>query len=270
MKNFQKLALTALTVASLALTGCLNILEEVTFRKNGSGTYAMTIDMGEMKGMMDMLKNMKPGDLGLDSLGTPGSDSTATDGISVVSPDGKPDGMPANPLGDGNAMSQMGEQLSSVSKSLENVQGLSNVREINDSTNFKFGYSFDFANMAALNKAMKIINKEKYESKAEEVFKYDGKNFERLGAGDLGAEIRKSLAESENSEAEMGMDMVKTFFSDMTYKQVYSFPDQKVRKSSNEISEISADGKTLTIALKPFNEDQQKKKISVGTIVKLK
>ncbi len=268
MKNFQKLALTTLTVASLALTGCLNILEEVTFRKNGSGSYKMTIDMGEMRGMMDMLKNMKPGDMGLDSLNMP-NDSTGTDGISVVSPNGKPNEAP-NPLGDGNTMSQMGEQLSSVSKSLQGVQGLTNVREINDSTNFQFGYSFDFTNVAALNKAMKIINKEKYESKAEEVFKYDGKNFERLSAGDLGAEIRKSLAESENSEAEMGMDMVKTFFADMTYKQVYSFPDQKVRKSTNQISEISADGKTLTIALKPFNEDQQKKKVSVGTVVKLK
>lgn len=246
MKNFKNLFLAVLAIGSMALTGCLHILEEVTFKDNGSGTYKMTLDMSEIKGMMDMFKGMQADSLSGDSSG--------------VSMDAAGD----------NGMSEMGVQLSSVAQTLKSVDGLSNVTEINDTASFSFGYSFNFANVAALNKAMKVINKEKYDSKVEEVFKFNGKNFERLAAGDLGAEIKKALAENEDAEAEANMDMVKTFFADMTYKQIYHFPDRAVKKSTNELSEITDDGHTLTIALKPFDEEQEKKKLSVGTAAKLK
>lgn len=248
MMKSKNLVVAALVVAATTLSGCLHILEEVTFKGNGAGTYTMTLDMSEIKGMMEMFKGM-----GTDSL----------------SENAGEDGEPAMPAAD-NGMSEMGQQLSSVAETLKGVQGLSNVKEINDTTAFKFGYSFDFTDVASLNKAMKIIGKEKYDSKVEEVFKYNGKNFERLSAGDLGEEIKKALAEGEEADTEGNMDMIKTFFSDMTYKQIYHFPDRAVKKSSNELSEISDEGHTLTITLKPFNEEEQKKKLSVGTVVKLK
>jgi hypothetical protein len=177
----------------------------------------------------------------------------------------------ANPEADQDSgMSEMGTQLSAVAQSLEGISGLTNVAEINDTAAFKFGYAFDFGDVDALNKAMKIINKEKYDSKVEEVFKFSGKNFERMASGDLGEEIKKALAEGDAEDEEGGMDMIKTFFSDMTYKQIYNFPDRRVKKSSNDLSEVSNDGHTLTITLKPFDEEQQAKKLSVGTKVKLK
>lgn len=249
MKNFKNLFLAALAVGSMALTGCLHIVEEVTFKNNGSGTYKMTLDMSEIKSMMEMFKGM------------------AADSLS-----GDSTGVSMEPAGD-NGMGEMGKQLSDVASTLKGVEGLSNVKEINDTTAFSFGYSFDFANVAALNKAMKLINKEKYDSKVEEVYKFNGKNFERLATGDLGEEIKKALAESDDAELEMeggGMDMLKTFFADMTYKQIYHFPERSVKKSSNELSSISDNGHTLTIELKPFDEEQQKKKLNVGTQVKLK
>ena len=249
MKKFKNLFVVALAVAAMTLSGCLHILEEVTFKGSGAGTYTMTLDMSEIKGMMEMFKGM-------------GTDSLAENS------DEKTD--PMMPAGGDNGMSEMGQQLSNVAETLKGVDGLSNVKEINDTASFKFGYSFDFVDVAALNKAMKIIGKEKYDSKVDEVFKYSGKNFERLSAGDLGEEIKKALAEGEDADTEGNMDMIKTFFSDMTYKQVYHFPDRAVKKSSNELSEISDEGHTLTITLKPFDEEEQKKKLSVGTVVKLK
>lgn len=248
MKKFKNLYLAVLAVAAMTLSSCLHILEEVTFKGNGSGTYTMTLDMSEIKGMMEMFKGM-----GTDSL-SEGGDENAD---------------PMSAAGD-NGMSEMGQQLSSVAATLKGVDGLANVKEINDTTSFKFGYSFDFADVASLNKAMKIIGKEKYDSKVEEVFRYNGKNFERLSSGDLGEEIKKALAEGEEADTEGNMDMVKTFFSDMTYKQIYHFPDRAVKKSTNELSEISDEGHTLTITLKPFDEEEQKKKLNVGTVVKLK
>lgn len=47
--------------------GSLHIVEEVTFRNDSTGNYKMTIDMSEIKSMMDALKDV-------------GGDSTATDG----------------------------------------------------------------------------------------------------------------------------------------------------------------------------------------------
>jgi hypothetical protein len=254
MKNLKNLFLGALVLGTTLLTGCLHIIEEATFRNNGSGSYKMTIDMGEVKGMMDMMKGMG-GE-------TPEGDSTAIVGEEPT----------IAPAADDNSMAQMGEQLSSVSASLKAVQGITNVVEQNDTTNLQFGYSFDFQDVAALNRALRIINKEKYDSKTEEIFKFNGKNFERLAVGDIGAELKKALAQGgeENEEAESGLEMMKMFFADMSYKQVYNFPDRIVKKSDNKIGEISSDKHTLTINLKPFDEEQQKQKVSVATKVKLK
>lgn len=259
MKNFKNLALAVLAVGALTLTSCLHLIEEVTFKNNGSGTYKMTIDMSEMKGMMDMFKNM--GDEMNDEANDENTDEEAPQEEMAHAEEAG---------GEDNSMAQMGAELSSVAESLKGVSGLSNVKEINDTTSFIFGYTFDFADVAALNKAMKIINKEKYDSKVEEVFRFKGSNFERLSSANLGEQIKKTLADAEEEDDSGSMDMVKTFFADMSYKQVYNFPDAKVKKSSNSLSEVSNDGKTLTITLKPFDEEQQKKKATVATAVKLK
>jgi hypothetical protein len=250
MKKLKNLPLLLLAVAGLSLSGCLHIVEEVTFRNNGSGSYQMVLDMSEVKGMLDMFQGM-----GQESEG----DSTA------VAED-----QPA--LGADNPMGQLGNEISSVAQSLKGVAGLTNVVEINDTAAFKFGYAFDFSSVDALNKALRIISKEKYDAKTEEVFKFKGKSFERLASADLGQEIKKALSETtEDSEVDgESLDMMKMFFADMSYQQVYHFPDREVKKSSNKLSEISDGAHTLSITIKPFDEEQQKQKASVATVVKLK
>ncbi len=240
MKNFKKMFLAVLAVGSMTLTGCLHIIEEVTFKDKGNGTYAMTLDMSEVKGMMEMLKTMSP-----DSTGTESGDEQD------------------------NSMAQMGQELSGVASTLKGIEGITNVVELNDTSSFKFGYSFDFADVAALNRALKIVNKDKYDSKVDEVFKFTGKNFERLPAGDMGAEIKKAMAEGQEGGDE-SMDMMKTMFADMSYKQIYHFPDREIKKTSNELAELSDGDHTMTITIKPFDEEQAAKKVTVATEVKLK
>ena len=244
MKNLKNQLLTVLAVGSLALTGCLHIIEEVTFKDKGNGNYAMTLDMSEVKGMMDMLQTMSP-------------DSTGGE----LPSEGEQQ----------NSMTQMGQEISGVASTLKGIQGITNVVELNDTAAFKFGYSFDFSDVAALNRALKIVNKDKYDSKVEEVFKFSGKSFERLSAGDMGEEVKKALAEGEGEEGgDESMDMMKMMFADMSYKQIYHFPDREIKKSSNELAELSDNNHTMTITLKPFDEEQQTKKVSVATEVKLK
>ncbi|MCE2823507.1 MAG: hypothetical protein LW693_13935 [Saprospiraceae bacterium] len=92
--------------------------------------------------------------------------------------------------------------------------------------------------------------------------------FERLGVGDLGGEIKKTLSESEEVD-ESQMDMMKMFFADMSYQQIYRFTDRKIKKSDNKLGELSDDDHTLTVTLKPFDEEQMKQKASVATKIKL-
>ena len=243
MNKFRSLWVILLAAITLSASGCLHIIEEVTVNKNGSGTYKLTIDMAEVKNMMNMLKDMG-NEAGEDD------DEEETSGAETD-----------------DAMANLGSELSNVAGLLKKVQGLSNIKEIQDTSVYLFGYSFDFANQESLNKALKIINKEKYETKTEEVFRFKGKSFERLNVGDIGVQMQKAMSESEDEE---NMEMVKMFFSDMTYQQIYHFPDMMVKKSSNKLSEVSDNGRTLSITLKPFDEEQQKQKASVATVVKLK
>ena len=247
MKNLKNFFFLLLAVGSLALTGCLHILEEVTVRQNGGGNYQLTLDLSEMKGMVDMLKTMAPDSLSADSSGVAA---------------GQPDALP---------MMQMQEEMLNVRKSLQTLPGISNINEVNDTVNFKFTYSFDFANATALNTALRVLHKEKYDKKVDDLFKFNNKSFQRLPSGDLGRTFSTLLAEGGGEDGEEGgMDMMKMFFADMTYKTVYRFPDHIVKKSSNDLSEISDNGHTLSITLKPFDEEQQKKNAGVGTEVKLK
>ncbi len=221
--------------------------------------------MSEMKGMMDMFKGMGGDSTAMNMNG----DSTAIQGEGDYTPPAAEGAGAAS----GDPMGGLGDQMSSVASSIQGVQGISNIVEIKDTANFNFGYSFDFTDLAALNRALKIINKDKYETKVDEIFRFNGKSFERLAAGDLGAEMQKAMMDNGGEEAEEGagnMDMVKMFLADMSYKQIYHFPDRAVKKSDNKLGELSDGGHTLTIALKPFDEEQQKQKPTVAAKVKLK
>lgn len=244
----------AVLLAFSTLTGCLHIIEEVTLSSKGSGSYQMVVDMSELKGMMDMMKGMGENMPGEEA------DSTTIGGEGDYTP-------PASEE-DENPMGNIGEEFSGVASSLNGIPGISNVTAINDTAAYKFGYSFDFADINALNRALKVIGKEKYDTKTEETFRFSGKSFERLGVGDLGGEIKKTLSESDEVD-ESQMDMMKMFFADMSYQQIYRFTDRKIKKSDNKLGELSDDDHTLTVTLKPFDEEQAKQKASVATKIKL-
>ena len=151
MTNFKSLFLFILTAGALSLGSCLHIVEEVTMKKSGKGSYKLTLDMSEVKGMLDMVKSMTP-----DSVKTTEGEQNPSD------------------------MSQLGREMANVADVLKGVDGISNVTENNDTTAFVFGYSFDFASVDALNNALRMIGKDKYSDSGETVYKFDGKVFEKF------------------------------------------------------------------------------------------
>ncbi|MBN8685348.1 MAG: hypothetical protein J0L99_22085 [Chitinophagales bacterium] len=239
MTNFKRLFLFILTAGALSLGSCLHIVEEVTMKKSGKGSYKLTLDMSEVKGMLDMVKAMTP-----DSVKTTEGEENPSD------------------------MSQLGREMANVADVLKGVDGISNVKENNDTTSFVFGYSFDFASVDALNNALRMIGKDKYSDSGETVYKFDGKNFERIAVNDLTQELKKAMGETQAEGDEESADMMKMFFADMSYKQIYNFPDQEIKKNSNELGVVSEDKHSITLDLKPFDESQ--KKATIATQLKLK
>jgi hypothetical protein len=248
--------------ASVMLTGCLDITEEVTYRNTGAGTYTMKMDMSQMKSMMEMLKGMGDTEKG-EEIAADQDSTESDDGIKVIESPSKA-AESESPMGAGGMpgaadLSKMGEEFTKSVGSLKRVKGITNGVAINDTTSLIYGYSFDFESVDALNRAINVLNKDKFDGAAGVTFVAGKNSFERTKANDLGGLISQAMSESE--EAAESMDMLKMFFGDMKYTQIYHF-DKKVKKSANTGASISADGKTVTLIAKPFSDDEKTKAIS--------
>ena len=264
MKQIKIFSTVIALLMATFMTSCLHIVEEVDVKKNGSGTYTMKLDMSEMKSMMDMFKGMEGMSEAEENIVVEEDDDEVRD--IVVERDEEDDHDNSNPMGDADP-SKIGEEFTNVSETLKLVKGLTNVESINDTAAFIFGYTFDFQDIESLNEGLELVNKEKFDSKAENVYKADKKGFKRSGAANFGAEIKRALSEGEGEEGAEAMGMMKMFFGEMSYKQIYHF-EKKIKKSSNKYSEISEDGHTLTIKVMPFSDAYQD--ATVATEVKLK
>ncbi len=180
-----------LVIGSFFFSGCFTIEEEVTVKKDGSGSYRFTIDASEFKAFIDAIQSLSQQENGENE-----------DEASEEQEDEKGEA----------SFEQISNEMSAVKKLIGRINGISNVSEINDTSSLVFGYAFDFSNVAALNKALYVIHQDKYEVKlGGEVFRLKGNNFERLNTADVGEYFRKTLTELEEEEEDMG-NMINFFF----------------------------------------------------------
>ena len=238
MQFYKKTTIGLMLFLAITMSSCLNILEEITFKKSGSGHYKMSIDMSQMKQMMEMLKGMG------------GQDSTGTGAAEM------------------GQLDQMGAAFTQLSDVLHGVRGLKNTMAINDTTNFVFGYEFDFDDIDALNRAVKKIG-DQGETKGgvpDALFTFKKGKFERLDAsGGMVEDMKKAMIGGDEN-----MEQAKMMFADMTATTIYNFPDQKVSKQNHSSGEISKDGHSIKIELKPFAEGADLKKMGSGIKAKIK
>jgi len=215
-------------VSLFMFTGCIDFLEEITYHKNGSGTYQFTVDMGEMKSL-------------LDGLGENESEETK------------------------DPMKDMGEKFSELEQKLEKIQGVSHFKNINDTSSFVFGFSFDFKNAEALSKA--LLEQNEKLAASSQLFTGSKRLFTRFNKGSMAESMKNELAGEETDDEQMAM--VKSMFGDMKLRTIYHF-DRRVKSSSNINSMISSDKKNVTIDYYFFKPELNKGKEGVGTVIKLK
>lgn len=196
-----------LILVGLTTTSCLTTKEEVTFNKDGSGNYSMTIDMSEMADMLKSVMSSSQIDNEMDLFGT--MDST----------------------------------LQETVKELRQFDGITNVRHT--SVNYVFEIAYDFASVEALNKvnnregsdqsSMGLVSK-------GPAFSWSKKLLEREDTpmDDMMKELK-----GDESQEQM-LEMARMMMADAEYTTIYHMPG-KVKKMTNESASLSIDKKTVTL-----------------------
>jgi hypothetical protein len=219
----KKVLLSTLLLATISISGCLSITDEIFLEKDGSGRYATTIDMSKLKEMMDMFKTMMP--------------DTAQ---------GKPD-----------ELKEL-DSLQNMWKDLETIPGISEVKR-NMKDKYVMNVSFRFNNIGSLNEAMSRRSKKEDQppTKSAPFYSFTPGSFscnDTTLAGIGGSLKGLGNAKDPNDSLAMAMNMMKGMMGDMTYTTIYHLPG-KVSNTSNKQAKISEDGRTVTLKLELLEAD---------------
>ncbi len=149
-----------LLLSSLTLTGCLEILEELTVKKDGSGSFVYRVDAAKMMEQMSAFAAM---------------DTT------------------------GEMIPKMKHSLDSTFMSqwekYKEIKGISNIK-VDTSTEYVYKVSFDFVDFAALNAARNL--EQKPENQNAYAFE-KGKIIRKNNIGDMPANLTGENSDEESS-----------------------------------------------------------------------
>jgi hypothetical protein len=148
-RKFSSLAVFALALLSFALTGCFEIVEDITVHADGTGTFSYTVNMSQSKAQLD-------GIMKLDS----------TEGYRVP------------------RKSSIMADIETAKKTLNNLKGISAVSSTADWMNYIFNIKFNFNSVQTLNTSLEALSEQftsdhKRIPEASDNFFWTGKAFER-------------------------------------------------------------------------------------------
>lgn len=239
MKKFKLFTLLGLLMVLFSMSGCLHIIEEITIRKDGSGSYRFVVDASEIKKMVgDLGKKMAEPDTTTTDLVLPANDSLAT---------------------------PKKKEHELTAERLAGFQGLSKVVAVNDSANYITGYAFDFDHVESLQSAMISVGSASSMGawSDDSDMNWSTKTLTRESGGESFRNVISQLLQARGEEE--GKDMsgaegiMKMMLGSLSFKQIYHFPDQKIKKCNHPGGQISKDKHTVTITEKPFGDKEDKK-----------
>ncbi|KYG80996.1 hypothetical protein MB14_14530 [Roseivirga ehrenbergii] len=200
------------------------------FKRDGSGTYSMTVDMSEMAEMMN-------------SLG--GADEEVI-----------------------KIMDEIEVSFEEKNTRMEAIAGVSNWRKEFDQEKLKYTVLFDFTNVDALNQGMSEFYRDSTEvgpTKLTTFFTQNGKTFERTDFNGTIDNFKKELEMEEDEE--LDLEMAAIMFGDAAYKQIIEF-DTKIKSVSNDEYELSEDNRSVSWIFRLFQKDDFTKKPSAKIVIK--
>ncbi len=211
----SKIWVLLIFAAALSLQSCFEIREIVTFRENGSGSFSLSIDLSQVKQMMQGF--------------------------------GRQD-----ELEEDSPFQNMETEYQKTREKLENVDGITNMRFISENDGYVITTGFDFSDVTALNNGMDVVYENETEFAAvPEYYRFKRRNFERTASHNFLDLVKKEFTGSDM--AVEGMDL-STLFSDVAYVNVIHFEGRKIRRVKSGDVEVSEDGYTATNRYLIFNE----------------
>lgn len=190
----RNLLWSLVAAAALLLTSCLDIVEEVTLNKDGSGKYQMSMDMSEMMQMM-----------------------------MTYMPDSIKETMDEKDMMDSLATMSNSQEMDSVVEVLEAIEGISNAE--NRMEGFVMIISYDFTNIESLNLASSqgAFTAKQGIKPASYTWK-KGRFGRTYNTAELGGD----------DETEEAMAMAKMMMQDATFTTVYNFPGKVKKFSNED------------------------------------
>lgn len=223
----------------LVFTSCIEIVQEIQLKKNGSGTAVYTMNMSKMKDMMESLQSL-------------GGDAQDTD------------------------LGNTDKQFAEYAENLKTMEGISKVKFT--SKDFVYQISFQFKNLATLNKALTYLNNGKggVEQKIVEYVKVDKKqiivkNSNEISKANLKEpkpksednEMGDTIVEDKPSDPKEDTEWIKSFFNDATYTtivQVYA----PILSNSHPLASVN--GKKVTLKLPILELDKSENSQNIITL----
>lgn len=223
-------------------TACFDLNENLFLKKDGSGSFSFTVDLGEMKSMMSMFDGF-------------GKDMEKKGNVTIKK----------------TPLSKMNTEFELKRRELLNTKGISNVKTIEDTINYTFGFKFDFKNIDALNIAMNTLFKDdSTKTEDKKYFAWKNNQLTRFEQLDSKSFLGSSSIMSGANEAN-GMFNLNKIFETVSYSTTYEF-ENKIDSTNNENAMLSSTFKKVTLTCHPFAEpkDSTQKKCTIANTITLK
>lgn len=216
MKRLFQQGLALLIILFLA-TSCLDIQESVFMRDNGSGKFALTVNLENMESLLKLAQKFS-GDADADT----------------------------------DIMTDTEVDFEKLKKKLEQQPGISHVSRIIENNNRLLGISFDFDNVNSLNKALKELNDSKGTS--QDYFTYQKGKLTRTNTLEITDKVESKIKAETDIDLSVNGMMIGSLLKDMSYTTKYTF-ERPVKTTSNPASKITNEGRTVTLTHYFFDKE---------------
>lgn len=187
---------------ALSFTSCIGIVEKVFFKKDGSGTYSMTLDMSKFASMMTMFSE--------------GDEKNEMD----------------------EALSDMDESFDQTKAKLDNVDGVSNITQNMDKEKLIYTVSFDFRDVDALNNGLNRYFENEEDPQESTFFTAGKKSFTRTAADRLSEALGSQMGLGEDPDFDPTVLMADAYYETIIEfeRKIRSISNSEYTQDGNKIS----------------------------------
>lgn len=260
MTTIKKFGIFLLGIVMLGTSGCIDIIEEITLKKDGTGTFSTTIDLSRVlqQGLMDQFSGLLEGEE------KEKKENTEKEPMEVDSVARFYDIMP--------------DEVKQSSEKPEFWKKVWMKMNISESKNIaKIAFQLDFDKIEEIDYFNRELAKMGKNGKgagpmggfadlfgaSSQLYKLKKRKLTRL------KQPKKDFAKQlgEGGDAEQNMEMAKMMFAGAKYTTVLNLPG-KVKKASHPKATISADGKTVTVSQDMI--DYMEGRVNFENVIKFK